>query len=220
VSFHRIYHLHLSLNQHVSIHLINVLDPNLDLINYQNPQRERMHLQDALARLWVWTLNESNGQMEWVPKDQSNLKINTYSWWLENIKFDEPKYWTSDYQPEYWMFNLDNWRKNQDVSLKQNVCWNSDDDNIVDVLEDKQEEGHGYVKFLGSHPYKEVMFLCCDGDAVAFHLNSPKLQYLGTIHLNTYNRGIHESFVYMTCLIGDLQQPCMCLRVVTFCSFE
>ena len=52
MSFHRIYHLHLSLNQHLCIHLINVLVPNLDVINYQNPQRERMHLQDALARLW------------------------------------------------------------------------------------------------------------------------------------------------------------------------
>jgi hypothetical protein len=34
--------------------------------------------------------------MEWVPKYQSNLKMNTYFWWVENNeKFDEPKYWTS-----------------------------------------------------------------------------------------------------------------------------
>jgi hypothetical protein len=133
--------------------------------------------------------------MEWVPKDQSNLKINTSSWWLGNNKFDEPKYWILDH---------DDGRKSQDVSLiEQNVCWNSDDDNIVDVSDAKQDD-LAYVIFLGFHPYKEVIFLCCEGKAVSFHLNTPKVQYLGTVHLiNTYNRGIRESFVYTPCLIRD-----------------
>jgi hypothetical protein len=158
---------------------------------------------DGLAVLRVWTLSESGGQIEWVPKHQSNLKINTYSWWMDNNKLDDSKFWSLDLQPEYWMFHLDNGRKNQDVSLEQNVSWNSDDDNIVDVLDDEQDD-HGYVKFLGFHPYKEVIFLCCDGNAVACHLNRPKVQYLGTVCLaGIYNRGIRESFVYMPCLIGD-----------------
>jgi hypothetical protein len=38
-------------------------------------------------------------------------------------------YWNLDLKPGYWMFDLDNGRENQDVSLEQNVCWNSDDDN-------------------------------------------------------------------------------------------
>jgi hypothetical protein len=155
---------------------------------------------DVILR--VWALSESGGHMEWVPKDQSNLKINTYFWWLENNTFGEPKYWILDLEPKYWMFDLDNGRKNQDVSLEQNVCWNSDDDNIVNISDDKHEI-LPYVKFLGFHPYKEVIFLCSDdGNAVAFHLNSTKVQYLGTVHL-AYNCGIRESFVYTPCLFGD-----------------
>jgi hypothetical protein len=151
---------------------------------------------DALVKLRVWTLNESSDRTEWVPK--SNLKINTYSWMLENSKFDEPKYWTLDLKPKYWMFSrCDNGRKSQDVSLEQNVCWNSDDDNIVDVSED-QQEGYGYVKFLGFHPYKEVIFLCTDNyTAVAFHLNTRKVQYLGIVHLaGTYNRVLTNLFIH------------------------
>ncbi|KAG0530857.1 hypothetical protein BDA96_05G223300 [Sorghum bicolor] len=161
--------------------------------------------QECLPILRVWTLSESSGgHMEWVPKHQSNLKINAHFWCVENNNFDELKYWNLDLDPEYSMFGLDNGRKNQDVSLEQNVSWNSDDDNIVDISDDKHEI-HPYVNFLGFHPYKEVIFLSRDSyAAVAFHLNSPKIQYLGTVHLaGTYNRGIRESFVYTPCLIGD-----------------
>jgi hypothetical protein len=140
-------------------------------------------VEDGLAKLRVWSLSESDGQMERVPKHQSNLKINTYSWCMDNNKFDDSKFWILDLEPQYWMFHHDNGRNKQDVSLEQNVSWNSDDDNIiVDVLDDERE-GHGYVNFLGFRPYKEVIFLCCDSNAVAFHLNSPKVQYLGTVYL-------------------------------------
>jgi hypothetical protein len=68
-----------------------------------------------------------------------------------------------------------------------------------------EQEGHIYVNFLGFHPYKEIIFSCIeDCYAVASHLNSTKVQYLGTVHLaGTYNRGIRESFAYAPCLIGD-----------------
>jgi hypothetical protein len=138
---------------------------------------------DALTKLQVWTLSESNNnQMEWVPKDQSNLKVNTYSWCLENNKFDEPKCWTAlDLEPEYWKLHCYDGRKTQDASLEQNVCWNSDDNNIIEVSDDEQEV-QTYVKFLGFHPYKEVVFLCSMDSVVAFHLNGPKVQYLGTVN--------------------------------------
>jgi hypothetical protein len=94
----------------------------------------------ALAKLRVWTLSESGGNIEWVVKDQSNLKINTCSWSMEINNFDELKYWILDLKPQYWMFDHDDGRGNQDISLvEQNVCWNSDDDNIVDILDDEEE---------------------------------------------------------------------------------
>jgi hypothetical protein len=142
--------------------------------------------------------------MEWVPKDQSNLKINTWSWSSQNDDFDELKYWILDLELQYWKFDLNDGRKNQDIPLvEQNVCWDSDDDNIVDVSDD-EEDVLPYVKFLGFHPYKEVIFLCSNGYAVAFHLNSPKVQYLGTVHPREYHRGIRESFVYTPCLIDTI----------------
>jgi hypothetical protein len=45
--------------------------------------------------------------------------------------------------------------------------------------------------------------VCSNGNAKAFHLNSPKVQYLGTVYLDTYKRGIHKSFVYTPYIIGD-----------------
>jgi hypothetical protein len=121
----------------------------------------------GLGKLRVWTLVESGDQTEWVPKDQINLKINTHTWWVKKKKLDKMK---------YWILDLDNnGMKNQEVSLEQNICWNSDDDNIIDDSDD-EEEGFEYIKFLGFHPYKEVIFLCAYRCyAVAFQLNCPKV---------------------------------------------
>ncbi|CAL4990389.1 unnamed protein product [Urochloa decumbens] len=122
------------------------------------------------ARLRVWKFTESGDQTGWVSKHHSNLK--TYSWWLHEQKYDGP--WTLDINSSK--------KRNQQVSLKQDVCWNSDDDDIIDVSDDEDDscDTYAYVTFLGFHPYKEVIFLCREGTAVAWILEQLKGSIFGS----------------------------------------
>ena len=145
------------------------------------------------AKLRVWMFTESYDQIGWVSKHESNLKTNSWSlheWNCDELEYDAP-----------WIMDIANKKRYKEVSLQQDVCWNSDDGDIIDVSDDEEESCFSYVRFLGFHPYKEVVFLCDEGIAVACHLNSSKVQYLGPIHLGgIYNRGDRESFVYTPCL--------------------
>ena len=157
---------------------------------------------DPMDILRVRVLSESSDQTAgWVSRYHS--KLNTYSWWLHELKRDELKYNAP------WILDVPNEKRSQkEVSLRRDACWNSDDDDddVTDDSSDDEEEGFGdgYIKFLGFHPYKEVIFLCRAAyAAVAFSLNSSKFQCLGSIHPRDYNRGQRDAFVYTPCLIGD-----------------
>jgi len=99
---------------------------------------------------------------------------------------------------------LDHYRakkKKRRFAPGRDVGWDSDDDNVIDTA----GVGVGMceiIRFLGFHPYKEVIFLDVMGDPVACHLGSGKVQYLGVLHPGCYNRGSYEAFVYTPCLIG------------------
>ncbi|KAJ1276674.1 hypothetical protein BS78_05G232600, partial [Paspalum vaginatum] len=93
-------------------------------------------------------------------------------------------------------------RRNKEELQEHSVGWDSDNDNIVGMLDDERSE----VVFLGFHPYKEVVFLRADGGVaavvVAYHSNSTKVQYLGNLHEEAYYYyGWDKSFVYTPCLI-------------------
>lgn len=148
---------------------------------------------DSMGGLRVWILSESNDQIGWVSKHHGNLD-KTKSVWSRKDKYDAP-----------WIMDNNHRKKKQEVSQQHDVCWDSDDDDIIDVSDDvAQDYDYVWVKFLGFHPYKEVIFLCRGGYlAMAYHFNSSKVQYLGPISLGTYHHGERESFVYTPCLIGD-----------------
>ncbi|KAL6653206.1 hypothetical protein ACP70R_012131 [Stipagrostis hirtigluma subsp. patula] len=84
--------------------------------------------------------------------------------------------------------------------------WDSDNDDLFTV--DVEDEVFFIENFdiLGFHPYKEVIFLVEPFAALAYHLNSSKVQYLGNSRPKSYYRnytnGIYESFVYTPCMIG------------------
>ncbi|KAF8765883.1 hypothetical protein HU200_008071 [Digitaria exilis] len=68
----------------------------------------------------------------------------------------------------------------------------------------RSENGVYFAAIDGFHPFKEVIFLCNKDSAVACHMNSSKVQYLGLIGLEgLYDSDERESFVYTPCLIGD-----------------
>ncbi|RCV39426.1 hypothetical protein SETIT_8G223600v2 [Setaria italica] len=148
---------------------------------------------DNMAQLRVWTLNESGDETEWLLKHDS-VVFTKY----EQRRCDGP--WTIDATRDYDSETEDD----EEVSQEDNRDWNSDDDaNIIDDTADENDCFRMSVSFLGFHPYKAVIFLCHGGySAVAYHLNSTKIQYLGELNPGCYNRGLFDSFVYTPCLIG------------------
>ncbi|CAN6289830.1 unnamed protein product [Urochloa humidicola] len=84
--------------------------------------------------------------------------------------------------------------------------WNSDDDCIVDY-EDGYVNEYISIYILGFHPYKEVVFLMVSFVAVAYHLSTSKVQWLGKSlprDYNTWAKRVDEAFPYTPCMIGDL----------------
>ncbi|XBH85679.1 hypothetical protein VPH35_073533 [Triticum aestivum] len=152
--------------------------------------------------LQVWNLNESSGPIDWI---------------LEHtIELDESTLWAAArfYQHEIngpWILedNNNDDVENKMVPLKENIEWNSDDDNVMSN-QGGCEEQYGHIYFLGFHPYKEVIFLGLSFIGVAYHLNSSKVQYLGKLrpkdYCTAYSNGIYESFMYTPCMVGELSE--------------
>ncbi|KAF8672941.1 hypothetical protein HU200_049135 [Digitaria exilis] len=178
---------------------IDLEERNKDVRSYLGRSENGVYFAaiDGMDTLWVWILGEYGDEMEWVPKHQVNL--NARSWWLHEQRYDKLKY------DEPWILDKYNKEKYRKVSAQRKVCWDSDEDDIIDASDDKEEEIYsGSVKILGFHPFKEVIFLCNKDSAVACHMNSSKVQYLGLTGLEgLYDSDERESFVYTPCLIGD-----------------
>ncbi|TVU23671.1 hypothetical protein EJB05_26050, partial [Eragrostis curvula] len=147
------------------------------------------------CQLRVWILNESPDRTQWILKHDKVLKPD--DWWgvvinggYQNIKHDGP-----------WI--LDDYEKRK---TRDDFDWSSDDDDILHTVDDWNEnknEGYMYpdtFHVLGFHPYKEVVFLTTLSVAVAFHLNSSKVQFLGILKPNDYNCGVCDSFIYTPCI--------------------
>ncbi|KQJ85410.1 hypothetical protein BRADI_5g26861v3 [Brachypodium distachyon] len=89
---------------------------------------------------------------------------------------------------------------------ENNLGWNSDNDDVLDMKDTTEERYNEYISILGFHPHKEVVFV---GEslkrALAYHLNSSKLQDLGNIYPTCYDHfvDLHEfiqhSFPYTPC---------------------
>ncbi|KAL6908101.1 hypothetical protein ACP4OV_002271 [Aristida adscensionis] len=137
-------------------------------------------------RLRVWILDEQQNQSEWVIKHDNVL--NPADWWSyqhENREDKDGPWIMEDYYGR---------------AKKEDAEWNSDDDDIIGTaerIEDDVEDLASYDLYvLGFHPCKEVIYLTTMDVAVAYHLNSSKVQYLGMLTPNAMNHGVHDSFVY------------------------
>uniref|UniRef100_M8BU12 Uncharacterized protein n=1 Tax=Aegilops tauschii TaxID=37682 RepID=M8BU12_AEGTA len=78
--------------------------------------------------------------------------------------------------------NNNNKEEDEDKSDNDSdYSWNSDEDNFMDVDEDTTSMGQIHYtcyKIIGLHPYKDVL-LHPIGIAVAYHLSTSRMQYLG-----------------------------------------
>jgi hypothetical protein len=82
--------------------------------------------------------------------------------------------------------------------------WSFDMEDIPSE-EDGPHCNHEFLMFLRFHPYKEVVFLhqsCHRG--IAYHLNSSKIQDLGSIDYRCSTGCIYKSFPYTPCWTGNL----------------
>ncbi|XP_062182133.1 uncharacterized protein LOC133886445 [Phragmites australis] len=129
---------------------------------------------DDKYHLWVWILDDSCDQMEWILKHHSgcglalpNAKCNQENygpWILQNANCDEAD--------------------NNEALAGQEFEWDSDDENILHT-EDRIQEQLCFT-ILGFHPYKEIVFLHRSSRGLAYHLKSSKLEYLGNLYPKDY----------------------------------
>uniref|UniRef100_R7WDI7 Uncharacterized protein n=1 Tax=Aegilops tauschii TaxID=37682 RepID=R7WDI7_AEGTA len=124
------------------------------------------------CRLQVWTLMESSERVDWVSKKHIDLGTATLPLYPPDYMEGIEKTWILD--------DDDDVNGNNRNIKTENLDWDSDDDNIVNIEDSSCQYSHTYVSFLGFHPYKEVVFLALtsyEGPvAVAYHLNSSKFQ--------------------------------------------
>ncbi|PVH36824.1 hypothetical protein PAHAL_6G176300 [Panicum hallii] len=143
----------------------------------------------------VWLLNELCGQMEWVLKSNINLQS------LEDIphlqfanKYSKPWTTVDDYNT-----------KDEAPAQDQLDGWDSDDGIVLEITDNKQatttDWSFGNV-FLGFHPYKEIAFFDVSSGVgfVSYHLNTSKVQELGTFHITE----LENVFPYTACWMRDL----------------
>ncbi|CAM0907317.1 unnamed protein product [Alopecurus aequalis] len=154
-------------------------------------------------QIQAWILREShNGRPEWEVKHQANLKptfVRHYN--RHNIGTNAA---------ESWILNPPD-----KVSEEgEDRAWDSGDDESVASDREEQESLEGYKKhyhyygidFLGYHPYKEIAFLGNSFNGFAYHLDSSKLQYLGSLFPQFSLSSIpswapvFESFIYTPCM--------------------
>uniref|UniRef100_A0A0D9VWY1 F-box domain-containing protein n=1 Tax=Leersia perrieri TaxID=77586 RepID=A0A0D9VWY1_9ORYZ len=173
--------------------------------------------------LSIWVLNESCGHFEWVLKHKNNimpllLRLNRKQlhgpWILQDTNYHlYSQKFPGDWDLDDWDYDPSNFNSpngNVEPLVENNFEWDSDDDDDDD--DDGISDNHDGIayyknelKFLGFHPYKEVVFfssLTIKG--LAYHLNSSKLQPLGNLSPKDYehfsrDEDILRAFPYTPC---------------------
>jgi hypothetical protein len=146
----------------------------------------------------IWTLSESSGQIVWVPKNNIGLEP------FANVSSLLGKIRSSP-----WVLNdtivLDIYGNNEKLAEKY-FDWDSDCDDILDT-NDQCGDGCQWFNLIGFHPYKEIAFFLVDRfEAVSYHLDSSKVQYIGYLRPNyeSMTLTVDDTFLYTPCMTGDL----------------
>ncbi|GJN05084.1 hypothetical protein PR202_ga22685 [Eleusine coracana subsp. coracana] len=101
---------------------------------------------------------------------------------LSNATSDEDAYDSGDDDQGDEEKDIVMMRKRIGTRMMTTLCRTFNDADVGDV---------SFADFLGFHPYKEIIFLSGpSSEALAYHLNDRKVQYLGVLSINTYSRGL------------------------------
>ncbi|XBI23882.1 hypothetical protein VPH35_049047 [Triticum aestivum] len=155
----------------------------------------------------VFILNIFSDRADWTLKHDYDLNpLRAFRqqvhgpWILEDINFHF-------FPPE---------KINEKLVIQENSEWDSDNEDFADIGDAVEACPAGYIdiEILGFHPYKEILFLSrsetCKQNAMAFayHLNSFKIEILGSIYptdYDSFDSGLAnvsreiESFPYTPC---------------------
>uniref|UniRef100_A0A0E0D4C1 F-box domain-containing protein n=1 Tax=Oryza meridionalis TaxID=40149 RepID=A0A0E0D4C1_9ORYZ len=179
--------------------------------------------QELDLQLSVWILNESCAKAKWVLKHRKNLKPLLLRWgyhqvngpWiLQDVNYD--LYRKNFGGPWFYNVTYDDLllEGNNEVPVEDKYEWYSDNDDVDhDTQDGVEEQSHVSISLLGFHPYREIVFLSLSCErGVAYHLNSSKMQDLGSIFPQNFNQvsevggGIEASFPYTPCWIGEFPE--------------
>ena len=132
---------------------------------------------DNNDRLEVWILEESSDELVWMLKHDSGRGLLQAS--VNCVRRGRG--------PWNYLYDVNSRQGDDDGANEGQVEhdafdeWNSDDDGVLNV-EDRIEDCDGYIGILGFHPYKEIIFLHrSQSRGLAYHLNSSKLEDLGSL---------------------------------------
>ena len=139
--------------------------------------------------------------MEWVPKHEAKL---FYVWGSHKYNWRTKGPWI--FQGINYFCRAGGY--DVDSSKQAKFEWDSDEDNVLQIG-DTGCKLCGSMDLLGFHPYKEVIFFRESMErALAYHLNSSKVQDLGKLYPRNYcNYEIRGSFPCTPCYIVYLRVP-------------
>uniref|UniRef100_M8C2K7 F-box protein At3g26010-like beta-propeller domain-containing protein n=1 Tax=Aegilops tauschii TaxID=37682 RepID=M8C2K7_AEGTA len=124
----------------------------------------------------IWFLDESSGQMEWLLKNEVNLKPAVTKYSSLQAK-DGPWILQSADQMERLFKNGVNLvDDNGEILSNDDFEWDSDDENTIGSRDWPRDSDHKspYFECLGFHPYKEIILFHWSDKAMAYHLNRSK----------------------------------------------
>ncbi|KAL6637616.1 hypothetical protein ACP70R_025188 [Stipagrostis hirtigluma subsp. patula] len=153
-------------------------------------------MNDDEVNLRIWFLNKFSGKIQWILKHDIDLDM--------VIRVSQ---YYDDRTGGPWVLENHYSKDNEGSMVEENIEWDSDNDNILDN-ENVCENQPSCIFMYGFHPYKEIVFFHVSSTrAIAYHLNSSKVQDLGKLRLYYYDEyGMRTSFVYTPCWKGDLSE--------------
>jgi hypothetical protein len=129
------------------------------------------------------------------PREEGHAKKLHKQWILQDVNYRKV---LEKYNP--------NGYENCAAPVEEKYDWNSDDDNVLDHIQDTTEDYSEDYCFLGFHPHKEIVYLSLSvGRGVAYDWNNSKFQDLGSLHPKYYydmDQRIETSFTYTPCWMG------------------
>ncbi|EMS63670.1 hypothetical protein TRIUR3_13232 [Triticum urartu] len=174
-----------------------------------------------MFQLQVWKLTEPvDGQLGWTLTHEDNLSLFGHQIKLPSQVIKQMAQWelVESSEAKVSLFEpLGSQSKEEDEDEEEQAksgseyLWDSDEDNFIDLDEGVTDrpvplEYWWYCRIIGMHPHKDVLLLHMNGRAMAYHLNTSRMQHLGKGLVKKVGRrnGVECAFPYRPCYVDAL----------------